>query len=72
MVTGSLGSETISLAAGTTRDNIMAAINTASASTGVVAQLAGNNMRFTSSSTGSDEFVEISVLSGGAIELVLA
>ncbi len=68
VITGSLGSQQISVGDGTSVANIVAAINAASAATGVDAVDAGsNNIRLESAAVGSDESVEMTVLSGGAL-----
>jgi flagellin len=68
VVTGTLGSQQISLGDTTTVANVVAAINAATAATGVNAVDAGsNNIRLESSGTGSDDFVEMTVLSGGTL-----
>jgi flagellin len=68
VITGSLGSQTISLASATTVANIVTAIQNASASTGVDAVNAGsNNIRLESSSVGSSASIQMKVLSGGAL-----
>ena len=65
VVTGELGPQSISLGTGLTQAQVVAAINTASAATGVDAVAgAENTVRLESSSTGSDAFVQMTVLSG--------
>lgn len=67
VITGSLGSQTISLADGTTVANVAAAINAAAAATGVDAVVSGTDIRLESSQTGSDATVEMKVLSGNSL-----
>jgi flagellin len=68
VITGSLGSQQVSLGDTTTVANVVAAINAASAATGVDAVDAGsNNIRLESSAVGGDETVEMTVLSGGTL-----
>jgi len=68
VITGALGSQTISLGDGTSVADVVAAINAASAGTGVEAvDAGGNSVRLESAATGSDEFVEMTVLSGGVL-----
>jgi len=68
VITGSLGSQQISLGNGTTLANTAAAINAATAGTGVTAATgAGNTIVLTASDTGSDSSVEMTVLSGGTL-----
>jgi len=68
VITGALGSQQISLGNGTTVANIVAAIDAASAATGVDATAAaGNTITLTSTTTGSEGSVEMSVLSGGVL-----
>jgi flagellin len=71
VITGSLGSQTITLGAGDDAAAIITKINAASAATGVDAVDVGasgnDNIRLESSSTGSSAFVSMRVLSGGAL-----
>jgi flagellin len=68
VITGALGSQSISIGDGTAVADIVAAIEAAAAATGVNAvDAGGNDIRLESAGVGSDEFVEMTVLSGGAL-----
>ncbi len=68
-ITGTLGTATITLGSGLTRDEIISAVNAATEQTGISATTNGttNNIDFDTTGFGSDEFVSIEVLSGGTI-----
>lgn len=68
-ITGTLGNAVIELGSGLTRDEIIAAINTATAQTGVSAVNDNNTIQFDTTGFGSDEFISIDVLSGGVMRL---
>ncbi|MCH7700805.1 MAG: hypothetical protein IID37_03875 [Planctomycetes bacterium] len=63
-VSGALGSKTINLTAGMNEAAIVAAINNASAETGVTTDISGSGVDLVSTGVGSDQFVEVIVLSG--------
>lgn len=69
LITGKLGSQTVSLASGDNAAAIIAAINTAKAATGVSAVdpgVGGNdNIRLSGTEFGSSSFVKLEYLSGG-------
>jgi flagellin len=71
VVTGSLGSQTISLGVGDDAADIITKINAASAATGVdavdIGDAGNDNIRLESSATGSSEFLSMNVLSGGTL-----
>ncbi len=67
-VTGSLGTATINIASGATQAEVVTAINAAKDLTGVSATGAASAIGLNSTGYGSDEFVSVSVLSGGAID----
>ncbi|MEE9297307.1 MAG: flagellin, partial [Phycisphaerae bacterium] len=68
-ITGTLGTATITLGSGLTRQGIMDAINTATAQTGVSASTdASNNIELNTTGFGTDEFIAIDVLSGGVLK----
>ncbi|MCP4248255.1 MAG: hypothetical protein GY778_14510, partial [bacterium] len=66
-ITGSLGTTTVSLASGATQAQVVTAINNAKDLTGVSATGAAAAIGVNSAGFGSDEFVTVQVLSGGAI-----
>ncbi len=66
-ITGTLGNAVIELGSGLTRDEIISAINTATAQTGVSAVVENNTIQFDTTGFGSDEFISVDVLSGGVI-----
>ncbi len=66
-VTGSLGTATITIASGATQAEVVTAINNSKDMTGVSATGATSAIGLNSTSYGSDEFVSVSVLSGGYI-----
>ncbi|MBN2473451.1 MAG: hypothetical protein JXB62_02495 [Pirellulales bacterium] len=63
-LTGTEGTVTLEFAAGTTFDQVSAAVNTSSDSTGVAASAAGGDLTFSSTAVGSDATVSIEVLDG--------
>ncbi len=63
-VTGALGTATLSFKAGTTGNQMMAAIKGQTAVTGVSAAAKGTALAIMSNSTGADQFVSLQVLSG--------
>jgi flagellin len=65
VITGSLGTATIALASGLTQSAVVAAVNGAKAQTGVSATGDSTSITLNSTGYGSDEFVSVSVLSGG-------
>lgn len=67
VIKGALGAATISLASGLTQTQMVAAINTAKAQTGVSAIQNATNVKLNSTQYGSDSFVSVEVLSGGKI-----
>jgi len=66
-VTGTLGSQTVSLGVGDDETAIAAKINAASAATGVDAVVVGDDVRLESSTVGSDAYLSFEVLSGGGL-----
>jgi flagellin len=70
VITGALGSQSISIGDGTTVANVAAAINAASAATGVTAAVDGTEIDLASSTVGGSAFVEMTVLSGGTLSSV--
>ncbi|MCH7813100.1 MAG: hypothetical protein IID40_03675 [Planctomycetes bacterium] len=66
-ITGTLGTATISIASGATQAQVVTAINNATDITGVTATGAASAIGVNSTGFGSDEFVTVQVLSGGAI-----
>ncbi|MCG3136503.1 MAG: hypothetical protein HJJLKODD_00337 [Phycisphaerae bacterium] len=66
-VTGSLGTATITIASSTNLANAVTTINAAKDSTGVSAVASGNYLVYGSTQTGSENFLMVDVLSGGAI-----
>lgn len=67
VVNGKLGAATITLASGLTQAQVVTAINEAKDQTGVSAIQAGTDVRLNSLAFGSDAFVSVEVLSGGAV-----
>ncbi len=68
-ITGTLGNAVISLGSGLTGTGITAAINTATAQTGVSAIMnASNQIQLDTTGFGTDEFVSVDVLSGGVLK----
>jgi len=68
LVTGKLGSQTVSVASGANDAAIIAAINTAKAATGVSAKAgtgANDNIDLSSTTFGSSSFVQVEFLTGG-------
>lgn len=63
-ITGTRGSRELSFASGQTLDQIVSAINSFSADTGVEATVSGYGVRLTSDAFGSDEFVSVKVVEG--------
>ena len=66
-ITGSLGTATITVASGATQAEVTTAINAAKDLTGVSATGAASAVALNSTGFGTDEFVSVSVLSGGYI-----
>ena len=66
-ITGSLGTATITVASGATQAEVVTAINAAKDLTGVSATGAASAVGLNSTGYGTDEFVSVSVLSGGYI-----
>jgi flagellin len=67
VVSGTEGSATISLGVGDTVATMATKINAATASTGVTATVNTTNLDLQTSGVGSDEFVQMDVLSGGTM-----
>jgi len=67
-ITGTLGNAVVTLGSGLTRDGIIAAINTATAQTGVSAVNQNSTIQLDTTGFGSDEFISVDVLSGGVIK----
>ncbi len=68
VVAGTEGTATISVGSGQTGAQVVAAINAATATTGVTATTNGAaNFKIATSGTGSDDFVSLTVLSGGGV-----
>ena len=67
-VTGTLGTATINIASGATQAEVVTAINAAKDSTGVSATGAATGINVNSTGYGSDEFLSVSVLSGGYVD----
>ena len=65
-LSGTDGAETFNFGAGTSKDQIAAAVNLVSDSTGVGAAVDNGSLDFTSTAFGSDASVEIDVISEGA------
>lgn len=63
-ITGTLGSEQISLASGTAGSAVIAAINQSKSLTGVSAILSGSNVVFSSMEYGSDVFISVEAVYG--------
>ncbi|MCG3136504.1 MAG: Flagellin [Phycisphaerae bacterium] len=66
-ITGSLGTATITVASSSSLATAVTTINAAKDSTGVSAVASGNYLVYSSTQTGSDNFLMVDVLSGGAI-----
>ena len=66
-ITGTLGNAVVELGSGLTRDDIISAINAATAQTGVSAVVEDNTIQLDTTGFGSDEFISVDVLSGGVI-----
>jgi len=64
LITGDEGTTTLELAAGTTFDQIAEAVNGVTDATGVSAEVDGDDVTFSSTGTGSDATVNLSVVSG--------
>ncbi|MCP4590949.1 MAG: hypothetical protein GY842_09400 [bacterium] len=71
-VTGTLGTATVTIGTGSNETAVAAAINTATALTGVVATVDGDDVNLATSGQGSDEYVSATVLSGGGITAAAA
>lgn len=69
VLTGSLGTATITIASGTTQAGLVTAINATTAQTGVSAIQGSTNIELSSTSFGTDAFVSTEVLSGGIINV---
>lgn len=71
-ITGTLGTAVVTIGSGLTRSGIIAAINLATAQTGVTAlsNTSTNNIEFNTTGAGSDEFVSVDVLSGGILRTI--
>ena len=67
VITGSLGTATVTLGSGDNETAIATKINAATAATGVNAVVSGDDVRLESSAVGSDEYLEFKVLSGGGL-----
>ena len=67
VITGSLGTATITLASGLTQAQIVTEINAATAQTGVSAIQTATDIDLNSTTYGADSFVSTEVLSGGVI-----
>ncbi len=67
-VTGTLGTATITLGSGLTRQGIIDAVNTQTSTTGVSASLDGQNIEMNTNGFGDDEFITIDVISGGVLK----
>ena len=63
-ITGTLGTATITLAAGTSQANVLTEINNAKDLTGVSAAMSGTYIRLGTTGVGSDEYVSVTVLEG--------
>ncbi|MCG3136502.1 MAG: hypothetical protein HJJLKODD_00336 [Phycisphaerae bacterium] len=66
-VTGSLGTATVTIASSASLATAVTTINAAKDSTGVSAVASGNYLVYSSTQTGSENYLMIDVLSGGAI-----
>ncbi len=64
-ISGKLGSEVFSFSAGTTLDQIVAAVNLVSDATGVEASIEDGNLSLNSSEYGSKSFVDVNVIAEG-------
>ncbi len=65
VIAGTEGTATITIGNGSDQDAVIAAINAATATTGVTATSDGTAFNLATSGQGSDEFVSLTVLSGG-------
>lgn len=63
-ITGNLGTQVFSFASGATAAQIVAAVKDSSALTGVSAYVSGTTAKFTSTTYGSDAFVQVQTISG--------
>jgi flagellin len=63
-ITGNLGTQVFSFAVGATASAVVAAVKDSSALTGVSASLVAGRATFTSTTYGSDSFVQVSTISG--------
>ncbi len=61
---GNIGTDQVTVAGGATVANIISAVNTVKATTGISAALSGVNLRFDSTTLGSDQFVSVKTISG--------
>ncbi len=66
-ITGTIGTATVTIGSGLNRGEIISAINTATAQTGVSASVDGNNLSLNTTGFGSDEFIAVDLLSGGIL-----
>jgi flagellin len=66
-VTGTLGTATVELGASSTAASAVAAINLAKDVTGVSAATSGSTLVLQSTTTGSDAFISVDILSGGGL-----
>ena len=64
---GNIGTDQVTIAGGASVANIIAAVNTAKATTGVSAALSGANLRFDSTAFGADQFVTVKTISGAFV-----
>lgn len=67
VIQGDLGTATLTLASGLTQAQVVTAINGATAQTGVSATEGATSLGLNSTSFGTDAFVSIQLLSGGAV-----
>ena len=63
-IAGNSGSEQLSFASGAAVSSIAAAVNSVANSTGVSATVSGTDLRFTSTTYGSDQFVSVKAAAG--------
>ncbi|UCF32441.1 MAG: hypothetical protein JSV78_08895 [Phycisphaerales bacterium] len=67
VIAGTLGTASLTLASGLTQAEIVSTINLAKAQTGVSAIQTANSIELSSTTYGSDAFISVEVLSGGAM-----
>jgi flagellin len=67
-IQGTLGTSTLTIGSGLTRTAIVAAINTATAQTGVSASVVNNYINLNTTGFGTDELISVDVLSGGVLK----